>query len=423
MKFSFPARRIQVAALLASLFFPAAAHATNGYLSNGYGMKSQGLAGVGIALPQDALAAANNPAGTALVGDRIDLGLYWFVPERGAAITGSPVPGASGSYDGNDKKNFFIPEFGYAKQISNDVGVAVYGHGGLNIDYARNPFAAFGSKGTAGVDLVQLAISPSAAWKPNERHALGAAVNFIYQRLKVKGLGAFDNPVISAYPGYVTDRGADTSVGWGLRLGWIGQIAPALSLGATWASKVSATKFDRYKGLLADAGSFDVPQAYGIGIAYNVTPALTLAADVQEIKYSGVRSVANALSNLTVLGNQLGSPSGGGFGWRDITVTKFGASYAYSKALTLRGGYSRKGNPIPSDQNFFNVAAPAVVQDHLTFGATWKTSSGAELSVTYVHAARNAVNGRGAIPAAFGGGDANIYLEENILGVAYGWKL
>jgi len=41
----------------------AEANATDGYFAHGYGVKSQGMGGVGIALPQDALAAAANPAG------------------------------------------------------------------------------------------------------------------------------------------------------------------------------------------------------------------------------------------------------------------------------------------------------------------------------------------------------------------------
>lgn len=36
------------------------------------------MAGVGIALPQDAMAAATNPAGMAFVGDRLDVGVDWF---------------------------------------------------------------------------------------------------------------------------------------------------------------------------------------------------------------------------------------------------------------------------------------------------------------------------------------------------------
>ena len=403
---------------------PAAASATNGYFSNGFGVKSQGLAGAGIAYPQDGLAAATNPAGTAFVGDRVDLGLTWFLPSRGTDITGN-LAGANGSYDGDGKKNFFIPEFGYVKQVSPTIalGLAVYGNGGLNTDYNNNPFRAFGSSGAAGINLEQLFVSPSVAFKFNDSHSVGVAANFAYQRFEAKGLGAFDNAFASASPGSVTDRGRDSSTGWGLRVGWTGRVTPDLTLGATWASKVHAGKFDKYKGLFADAGSFDIPANYGVGLAYALTPALTVAADVQEIQYGDVKPVADPLAAL-LTGNRLGSVNGAGFGWRDITVVKIGVSYDHSRDLTLRAGYSHSDQPIPNAETFFNTLAPGVVQDHLTFGATWKTAGGnGELSVFYAHALRKTVNGTGSIPALFGGGNANIHLDQNILGVAYGWKL
>jgi long-chain fatty acid transport protein len=67
-------------------------NATNGYFQHGYGIKSQGMGGVGIALPQDALAAATNPAGMAFIGDRYDLGVNIFRPEREAEISGNANP-------------------------------------------------------------------------------------------------------------------------------------------------------------------------------------------------------------------------------------------------------------------------------------------------------------------------------------------
>jgi long-chain fatty acid transport protein len=42
--------------------------ATDGYFSTGYGIIQQGQGGAGIALPQDSLAAATNPAGILFVG-------------------------------------------------------------------------------------------------------------------------------------------------------------------------------------------------------------------------------------------------------------------------------------------------------------------------------------------------------------------
>ncbi|NMM29448.1 MAG: long-chain fatty acid transporter [Glaciimonas sp.] len=408
----------RIGALLLSIFGTTSAFATDGYFSHGFGVKAQGIGGVGIALPQDGLAAASNPAGTVLVGDRIDAGLSWFAPRRKADIVGNAVPNANGSYDGNGTGNFFIPEFGYTKQLSTTtaVGVAVYGNGGMNTDYRINPFGAFGSSGQAGINLEQAFISPSVAYKVNEQHAIGAALNFAYQRFSANGLDAF--APISSDRNNLTDRGTDSSTGWGVRLGWDGQITPDLTLGVTWASKIKTGKFDHYRGLFADGGNFDIPENFGIGFAYKATPAVTVAADIQQIKYGSIKSIANPLN-----GNLLGSINGPGFGWRDITVLKVGANYDYSRNLTLRIGYNHAGQPIPNDQTFFNILAPGVMQDHLTLGATWKTPGGGELSLSYAHAFKKQVNGSNSIPTPFGGGNANIGMTENLVGVAYGWNL
>jgi len=81
-------------------------------------------------------------------------------------------------------------------------------------------------------------------------------------------------------------------------------------------------------------------------IAFTPTPEWTLAADVQRILYGDVPAVANPLSNL-FLGRPLGSSGGPGFGWRDITVVKVGASYAPSSEWTFRGGYSYSSSRYP----------------------------------------------------------------------------
>lgn len=415
-------KAVRVGALLLSTLGAPSAFATDGYFAHGFGVKAQGIGGAGIAFPQDALAAASNPAGTAWAGDRIDAGVTWFAPRRGAEIVGNGVPGADGQYDGNAKKSFFLPEFGYTKQLSaaSALGVAVYGNGGMNSDYAKNPFGAFGGAGHAGVDLAQVFISPSIAYKLNERNAIGAAVNFAYQRFAANGLGAFST--ISSDPNNLTNRGYDTSTGWGLRLGWSGQVTPDLTLAATWSSKIKMGEFDKYRGLFAEGGGFDIPENYGVGLAYKATPALTLVADIERIKYASVKSVGNPLANLFA-GNPLGGANGPGFGWRDITVVKAGASYVLSRDLTLRIGYNHSGKPIPNDQTFFNILAPGVVQDHLTLGSTWQTPGGGELSLAYARGFNKTVGGANSIPAPFGGGNANISLGEHLLGVAYGWKL
>lgn len=421
MPLNFPLR---AAALAATLLAPMLANATNGYFSHGYGAKSQGIAGIGIAFPQDGLAAATNPAGTALVGSRLDAGLTLFAPSRGADIVGNGFA-ADASYSGNDTATFLIPDFGYTRQINPDlaVGVAVFGNGGMNTDYGQNPFARFGATGRAGINLEQLFISPSVAYKINDTHTVGAALNVAYQRFEARGIGFFAG--FSAAPGNVSDKGVDSSTGLGVRVGWIGQVTPQLTLGATWASKISG-KFDNYKGLFADGGGFDVPENYGVGFAYEATPAWTLAADVQTIRYSQVGSVGNPVASL-LSGTPLGAANGPGFGWKDVTALKLGVSHKLRSDLTLRGGISFANQPVPDNETFFNILAPGVITKHLTLGATWTTPSGGELTGFLAHGFGETVNGNASIapglpPAGFGGGNANVHLKENIIGVAYGWK-
>ncbi len=410
------------ALLLGSAAISPLALATNGYFAHGYGIKSLGMAGVGFALPQDALAAASNPAATALVGDRLDLGVTWFRPDRSVAISGSPVPGANGRYDGNDTEAFLIPEFGYTRQLDERLafGLAVYANGGMNTDYGRNPFAAYGSHGDAGVDLAQVFVTPSLAWRISERQTIGVALNYAYQRFEARGIDGF--AAMSESPAHVSDNGHDHSDGWGLRLGWNGRLSDSLTLGVAWSSKIRTGKFERYEGLFADHGSFDIPENYGIGLAWQATDRLTLAADVQQIDYSDVKAISNPVSVLFD-GHRLGSEDGPNFGWEDIRVYKLGASYAVSPQLTLRGGYSWADQALDKGETFFNTLAPGVVREHLTFGATWAPVADHEISLFYAHAFSEELKGSDSIPQAFGGGEVDLKMQQDSFGIAYAWKL
>jgi long-chain fatty acid transport protein len=422
-------KAIARASILPLVMLPGMALATTGYFSHGYGVKAQGMAGVGIALPQDGLAAATNPAGTAFVGDRLDVGLVWFRPSRGGEIEGNnamtPMGPTSldGKYDANESQNFFIPEIGYVRQMSPQLalGVAIYGNGGMNTDYKESPFKNFGATGSGGVNLEQLFVAPSIAWKVNENHSLGASLTFAYQRFRIEGIQPFAAFGASSDPSNFTNNKDDSSTGWGVRLGYTGKITPTVTVGATWASKTYMSEFDKYSGLFAEQGDFDIPSNFGIGVAWQATPSLVLAADVSRILYSGVDSIGNPIQNLTVDGNLFGTDKGPGFGWDDVTVFKLGTAYTMGD-WTLRGGYAYVTQPISKDQTFLNLYAPGVVQHHLTLGATWAVSKTGELSMSYMHSFENTVKGSGSIPANFGGGETNIHMYQDSFGIAYGWK-
>jgi long-chain fatty acid transport protein len=342
--------RAAVAAAFAPLLLATPAQATNGYFSHGYGIKAIGMGGAGIALPQDAIAAAINPAGMAMLGNRVDFGVNWFSPTRESQLVGSPVPFNGTVYEGNESSSFFIPEFGYNQAISNTMtlGVSVYGNGGMNTDYDK-AFPLFGST-RPGVDLSQLFIAPTLGYKITPEHAVGVSLNLAYQRFKAHGLENFTAPSgpmqFSAYPSDVTNKGYDDSFGVGLRVGYLGQITPNFAVGVTYQTKTKMSEFDAYRGLFAEGGGFDIPANYGIGISFKPMAGLDVAFDVMRIDYSGVRSINNPLLP-NLFQAPLGTDGGAGFGWDDVTAYKLGVQYALNPQLTLRGGYNYGKQPIP----------------------------------------------------------------------------
>jgi long-chain fatty acid transport protein len=92
-------------------------------------------------------------------------------------------------------------------------------------------------------------------------------------------------------------------------------------------------------------------------------------------------------------GIQLGDDNGAGFGWEDITTVKFGLEWEPLVDLPFRLGYSFCEQPIPEDEMMFNILAPGVVEQHLTFGFSRKMCCGKELSFAVMRAFSKALDG------------------------------
>ncbi len=93
------------------------------------------------------------------------------------------------------------------------------------------------------------------------------------------------------------------------------------------------------------------------------------------------------------LANCLGGAPGGGFGWDDMTTYKFGIAWSGDNDWTWRFGYSHGDQPIPESEMSFNILAPAVIEDHVTFGFTKKTASDNEWNFSLMYAFENDVSG------------------------------
>lgn len=422
-------RRTSLVLALATLGFAGSALATNGYFSHGYGMKAKGMAGVSTAMTMDTFGGANNPASMVWVGDRIDLGADLFSPRREASMT---MPGPATFTSDSDSHYFLIPEFGYNRMLNPNLsfGVTVYGNGGMNTDYPAPAGLGgnnlLGGTGSLGVDLMQLIVAPTLSYKLNNQHSVGVSPLLAYQRFRAEGLQAFG----------VMNPGYDDSTGFGVRVGWLGKMSDSVSLGAAYASKMKMSRFDKYSGLFAERGDFDIPSNWSLGVAIQASPQVKVGLDYQRINYSDVKSIHNPSANIfncPAFGGAdpaacLGGANGPGFGWKDVDVFKLGVEYQYSKDLTLRAGWNHGDNPITSRDVTFNILAPGVVQDHLTLGFTYTTRSGGELTMSFAHAFSEDVTG-GHLFAGMGGGNPpagttnTIKMHQNSIGIAYSWKM
>jgi long-chain fatty acid transport protein len=424
---------------------PLAAQATDGYFANGYGMKSLGMGGAAVAVAQEPFGGAVNPGAMSFLGNEYQIGVSWFSPLREASRTGSGPAGIDGAV-GSGTRSFLIPEFGINWKYRPDLafGLTVYGNGGMNTDYpggqisAQSACASFNpnpgpynllcGNGKLGVNMSQLMIAPYVAWEFAKGHSVGVAPVIAYQRFKVDGLQAFDNPFLSTSPGNVTNKGTDSSWGVGVRVGYMGQLTDAIAVGVTYASKISGG-FDSYKGLFAESGGFDIPSSFSAGVSLRPNAQWLLAFDYERIFYDDARSVNNP--GILIYGcaqgvtsNCMGGSNGAGFGWQNVNVWKVGAQYMLNDRWTLRAGYNHSDNPIGPQDVTFNIIAPGVVKSQWSAGTTYRIDAASEVTGSFMYAQHNEVTGS-SLFVGFGAPPTTtetIGMKQYLLGLAYSRK-
>jgi long-chain fatty acid transport protein len=415
--------RFALAALLAA---PVAVFATNGYFPIGFGLKTQAMGGAGIAYPQDANAAGANPAGMAMVPQQFNIAMAAFIPPRtvgaefGEFQFQTPEKLVPAETISSEHNAFPFPGLGISFEIGDRavVGMTVVG-AGANTDYKRNFFALTGSTQTSeplGVQYFQMQMLPTFAYRITDNQSLGASLAVGVQTFRAYGLGNFAEPdfQFSADPENLTNNGPDWSYGAGLRFGWLGNFfEDRFSMGAYWATKVYMSRFNRYSGLFADNGSFDIPEHFGVGFAMKPTDNFAVALDVQRIRYNDIPAIGSRHTTLSIQDpcskpidfagpcttpgavpvtsdQALGGPNSWGFGWEDQTVYKIGAKYQLNKQWSFRAGWNYGKSPIPDDQLLFSLLAPAVTENHATLGFSYAIARAADIDFYVEHALKHA---------------------------------
>ncbi len=429
-------------ALAVGLTMPAAAFATNGMFMIGFGAKSIGMGGAGVAYAQDGLSSATNPANLQLVGSRFDLDVGLFSPRASATLGGiesKSVIGLGGD-EGSPKWDdlYLMPAIAWVKNKgdwSYGFNFVPVGGGGSNYsknlyDLNQNPLhtpTGGTDTGNLGVSLFIAQFNPTIAYAFDKKNSVGASLVVGMQRFVAYGLGNFTTFTASGNADHLTNNGEDWSYGLGVRVGWTGKYLAddRLTLGASATSKVYNRRFHEYSELFAGHGSFDTPANWIIGAAFKATKKATVAFDIERYLYSGVPAIANPGPNtsgglypVSKSVNALGLDGGLGFGWHDQTVYKIGLNYDLNPKWTVRGGWNYGKSPIDqSSQIAFNIVAPATTQNHLTLGGTYRSSQTLEWNFAYMHAFTFKQYGPTYI-----GNSGSIQMQQDSFDVSVGYK-
>jgi len=361
-----------ITALLVIATFHTGAFAVNGALPGGNGIKNASMGGASIALPLDAAAAANNPAGIAFVPASTTFGLQVF---RGHSSADYVLPGNHLE----NRQTELAPEGGFNWHMSPAVtlGVSISG-AGAGSDYGQAALPVPGA-GTAKTTLRVAEIIPTVAWKPSPDLALGMGLTLARQQFEADGV-----IVPAPVPGGLlplTGHGKQTASGIGLRVGALWKATADWSLGVNLKSKVRMGRLKGYdQDLLAYSdGRLDVPAQYGVGVAWQATERLTLAADWLRILWGDIKAMQDP----------------NGFAWRNQPVLRFGVAWKLDESWTLRAGYSRNSRQIDSSRAVQNLLVPSIHEEAYTAGVSWRVNPHSELNFGYELNPRTTLTGTG----------------------------
>jgi long-chain fatty acid transport protein len=360
------------AAVGAVLCLHGTAHAINGAQLGGNGIRNAAMGGTSIALPLDANAAANNPAGMAFVPSSATLDLQVF---SGHSTAEYVLPGNHL----DNQQTIAAPQGGFNWQLSPSLalGFSLAGSGSGS-DYGQPALPVPGA-GNATSTLRIAELIPTMAWKPREDIAIGFGLTLAYQQFKADGV-----IVPAPVPGGLLPlqgHGTKSATGVGWRAGVLWKPAADWTLGANYKARTPTGKLDGYDAdLLAySGGKLDIPEQYGVGVAWQATPRLTVAADWLRILWGELKVMQDP----------------NGFGWRDQPVFRLGASWVANDRLTLRAGFSRNRGQIESSRTTQNLLVPAIHEKAYTAGLTWALDGVNEMSIGYELNPRTTLTGTG----------------------------
>lgn len=338
------------AAFLFHLLVPVAAFAS------GFGIFTQSASSLGqaaavIAHGEEPSAIFFNPALISrLAGTQMEIGTTLLVPSRQftSAETGRRT---------DTKDSVFFPSTLFVTHRFSDrlsAGLGVFSPFGLGTDWGDGWEGRYLATRS---EMTTVAVNPVASLRVTRNLAVAAGIDILYldttleRKINLNGVNAAMGGSLGTGPfPDVGQKFSGNGTGIGFNLGVLYDVAPSLSLGVSYRSKITAGikgkgSFDKQvPGLLTDSpgrADLNLPQQVFAGVSYSGFDPLTLEAAVRWEDWSSFRDLTVRFDN--------GTSSSTRKNWKSAFAYAVGASYRLNPTVSLLAGYLYSDTPVPDD--------------------------------------------------------------------------
>ncbi len=403
--------------IIISTLFAVASYAQTGHVMSGVGAIDQSMSGAGtVALPLDGLSGiyANPATLTHFKGLTFDVSLqimrpsgtlYSSVQENafGPSFPNATLSGSTESTAGP----FPIPALAitYVPEKSNFAyGFSAYGVGGFGVDYEMTPTNpittpqapnGFGF-GAIPSEFQLLQMAPSIAYRVSSKFSIGISPLLNRSSLEV-------NPFPAATPddgnrdGFFSYPDGPKTSAWGIgySIGLSLKNVNHFHFGLSYKSiqhfkDLSFKSADEAGNPRTFSFNLDYPAILTGGLSYTGLNKLLMAFDIKYIDFARTDGF-----------NKRGYDATGavqGFGWESIFVYTAGMQYELTDRIPVRFGYSYNPSPIKQVDSFFNVSAPAIIEHHLSTGASVMVSPKVQFNGAFQYGVKNSAEGQWISP-------------------------
>ena len=417
------------------VLFATAAFSQAGHVMQGIGAINMSMGGASTAQPLDISGALQwNPATISTFDNTIfkfDIGLFFSSPELSSSIPEgmmwpadafgpgspasppvsgttlddrgvSPMPAVAMVWGKEGRKHTFGASIfgisGFGVSFPQETNLPMDANGNPNPDWDpnnSNPITypqSMNGFGHVKSDYMLVQIGFTWAYNITEKLSFGLEPTFNYATLELMPNPTANPSMTAGYPS--TNKASAT--GFGGQVGLFFDSQTGFKIGASYKTRQYFSDFEfenTYLDNSSGTNSFrmDYPAIFSIGIGYSVQ-AVDIAVDYRFVDYQNAAGFAESGWTQTA--------SVAGFGWQNTNIVSAGIQFNSVERLPIRIGYTYSSNPIEDELAFFNIPAPAIINNAVQIGLSYDVASRFSVDAAYHHGFSGETSGQLLNPVA-----------------------